>query len=694
MKKMRFFILSFLFLSIISRAEVNHNNLLSHNDQSIFLSGMNLAWLNFANDLRDFNEELFIQRMDDLSEAGGNTVRWWLHTNGRNSPIINNDGFVTGIDPVELDNLEKALDIAYERGVLVMLCLWSFDMLQNNAGAENLTRNKTLLENEDRINSYIQNALIPMVERVKAHPGIISWEIFNEPEGMSSDIDWAGWTPETTTMNHVQRFVNLTAGAIRRTDPNTKISNGSWNILVLSDIGSFYNYYTDERLIAAGGDADGTLDFYMVHYYPEHFGTSMSPFHNPASHWDLDKPIVIGEFSAIGISTPSGGGSSFTTEEAYAYAIENGYAGALSWTMTGHDGHGDLNDARQAMLNLQNDYPDLINVIPDPDFQYPPFVKEAIPTFFNGYTNESTAFTVADLNTVFGSSVENMVFTFEVIDNTNEDLVEPFIENDELKLNVLANQTGMAQVRVRVIDSNQKTAVTTFTVAIYDPDSEDLLLNRRAFSSTNETADRIEAFAIDGNLNTRWSSAYSDNQWIAVEMEQSRYIEMVKLHWETAFGSNYEIQVSSDGEEWVTVYHETSGNGGWDIITFEQTEARFIRMKGNERATQWGFSIYAFQAFTESDGTYIDPIYLHRSSVDISANPIENNVHIDIMNFVGKINYGIYTISGVMVYQGQFTSNNDKFFRQNLNLSFLNSGYYIMVFNYGQESEAFKIIKN
>lgn len=335
----------------VQQSEIG-DSLIHHNGQRIFLSGMNLAWMDFGNDLLEFDEALFTKRVTDLAASGGNTLRWWLHTNGRLSPVFT-DGVVTGIDPREIANLKLALDIAWERGVMLMLCLWSFDMMQPNAMEENWPRNRALLEDSTKTMAYIENALIPLVSAVKGHPGIICWEIFNEPEGMTS----YGWTPERVDIKYIQRFINLTAGAIRRTDPTVLISNGAWNIRVNSDIAGFYHYYRDDRLIAAGGDSLGTLDFYMIHYYPEHFGPSQSPFHHHASHWELSKPIVIGEFPSKGIDRPEG---SLTTEEAYLFAIQNGYAGALSWTMTGHDGFGGLPESSGALIKLREMYPDHI----------------------------------------------------------------------------------------------------------------------------------------------------------------------------------------------------------------------------------------------------------------------------------------------------------------------------------------------
>ena len=592
-----FLVLAFVLFSATGLF-AQQDSLIVHNDQRLFMSGMNLAWMDFANDLGNFNEELFTQRVEDLAAAGGNTIRWWLHTNGRFSPQFT-DGVVSGIDPDELINLQRALDIAFERGVLLMLCLWSFDMLQPNAQQENWPRNRALLEDPQKTQAYIDNALIPMVEALKGHPGIACWEIFNEPEGM---IHGFGWTPTRVDFIHVQRFVNMTAGAIKRTDPDTKVSNGSWNIRVLTDIGSFFNYYRDDRLINAGGDTLGTLDFYMVHYYPHHFGVSESPFHNHASHWQLDRPLLIGEFPSLGINL---GNNSLTTQQAYAFAIENGYAGALSWTMTGHDGNGGLPESTEAMLYLQENYPDIINVNFDPNFNYPPYIKEQMPPVFLPKQGELQVVPIEDMNNIFGSHVEGMPLVFSIAGNNNPGLVSASISpNDSLIIEVTPDITGFCQITVMATDTVGKFNIARLSVSVFDPQSEDKLLFRYAYSSTIENTGHLAAFAVDGNPATRWSSEYSDPQWLAVEMEEVKTIQRIMMHWEVAYGKEYEIQASVDGNNWQTVYYEPLGNGGWDKILFEPVEARFIKMYGIERATQWGYSLYSFSAFeTPGDNT-------------------------------------------------------------------------------------------
>jgi len=336
------------------------NKLQLKTGQRIFASGMNLAWVDFGRDLIDFEEAEFIRAFDEVSSAGGNTIRWWIHVNGSTSPRFD-DGKVCGLNAQEIPTLQRALDLAQARNIVLLLTLWSFDMLQEQAGVD-LTRNKRIIEAPEYTRAYIQNALIPLVQALKDHSAMLAWEICNEPEGMSQQ--W-GWCPVRTTMTHIQRFHNLLAGAIHRVAPRALVCNGAWNIQSMANVGSFQNYYADQALIHAGGDSLGTLDFYQVHYYPRWYNEDYSPFHHPAAYWQLDKPILIGEFQAKGLVDLGHGyrpKTTLTTEEAYLFAIQNGYAGCLSWTWTGHDGFGGLPEAALGMKLLKQKFPTDITI--------------------------------------------------------------------------------------------------------------------------------------------------------------------------------------------------------------------------------------------------------------------------------------------------------------------------------------------
>ena len=321
----------------------NHRLPIRNGEALKFMSGINIAWNNFANDLTNFDTQAFTNFFNSVENSGGNAVRWWLHTNGAASPTFGSDGKVTGLRGNEIRNMKVALDMAAERGIMISMCLWSFDMLQSQGNDQ--ARNKVLLENKNFTQSYIDNALIPILKEIGDHPAVMSWEIFNEPEGMTTEF---GWADQRSSMKSVQQFVNLLAGAIHRQTPTALVSNGSWSFKASSDEAGHFDFYRDDRLIAAGGDPDGTLDFVQVHYY-DHFSENASPFAHAASYWGIDKPIIIGEFPAKGVKD-------YNATEAFEQLYKLGYAGSMSWSWSDRD-FGGLTATTPALQALERKYP-------------------------------------------------------------------------------------------------------------------------------------------------------------------------------------------------------------------------------------------------------------------------------------------------------------------------------------------------
>ncbi|MBN1410874.1 MAG: discoidin domain-containing protein, partial [Spirochaetales bacterium] len=124
-----------------------------------------------------------------------------------------------------------------------------------------------------------------------------------------------------------------------------------------------------------------------------------------------------------------------------------------------------------------------------------------------------------------------------------------------------------------------------------------LALNKTATSSSNEAAGYEPGYAVDGNTGTRWSSAFSDPQWITVDLGTAMTVRRVVLLWETAYGSSYQIQVSTNNSTWTTVYSTTGSDGGTDDISFTAASARYVRMYGTARNTGWGYSLWEFEIY-------------------------------------------------------------------------------------------------
>ena len=103
--------------------------------------------------------------------------------------------------------------------------------------------------------------------------------------------------------------------------------------------------------------------------------------------------------------------------------------------------------------------------------------------------------------------------------------------------------------------------------------------------------------AVDGFSDTRWSSEFSDPQWLAVDVGAPVSVSRVVLEWEAACAQAYAMQVSLDGATWTEVYTTTKGAGGTEAIKFTPTSARWVRFYGTKRATPFGYSLWEMRVF-------------------------------------------------------------------------------------------------
>jgi Cellulase (glycosyl hydrolase family 5) len=275
--------------------------------------------------------------------AGGRVVRWWFHTNGTVTPGYDSSGKAVKLPQSHIDGVKSILSAAHAAGVEINLSLWSFDMLQADAGNAH-TNNQALLENDTNRQAYIDNYLTPLVNALKGTPGLYSWEIFNEPEGMGPN----GWATYRTTEAFIQKTVNWFAGAIHTADPSALVTNAAVTFDYCSGVSGKNNYYSDSALRAAGGKQNGTLDYYEVHYYTSN-GASNSAFTHSASSWKLDKKLVMGEFAAQATD-------GVALNDLYTNLYSNGYDGAWAWS---YDADWPWPAMKVPMQNLYNAHADV-----------------------------------------------------------------------------------------------------------------------------------------------------------------------------------------------------------------------------------------------------------------------------------------------------------------------------------------------
>ncbi|MEM8601782.1 MAG: discoidin domain-containing protein, partial [Bacteroidota bacterium] len=512
----------------------------------------------------------------------------------------------------------------------LQLCLWSFDMLRISFGETITDRSYALLTDPALTQSYIDNALIPMVEALDGHPALIGWEIFNEAEGMS---DVFGWDfNRHVPIEDIQRFVNRTAGAIRRADPDVPITNGVWSFFALTDrptarqsaarlnperleairrdlsvhyrtevsldetrrvydllhSGGNQNYYRDDRLIAAGGDPDGTLDYYNVHYY-EWGGTPISPFHHDKQFWGLDKPLVVGEFY-MGEGQDGNDNAVYGVpyEELFTNLYEAGYAGGLGWQWYNFpvSAEGVVNWPRmlENMATMAETYPADVTL----------FLGLRINAF-RAFPEDIEAGQESMLSWVV-SGASSVSIDGEPVDSLSSRVVAP---------NVTTTYTLEAISRA----DPSEVIVENVTINVLEPNQVNRALAQAATASTIETCcgvARTPGRAVDGNPNTRWSSEWEDgladanpdDEWLAVDLGLAFEVERIVLDWEAAYGRDYDLWTSLDGRNWTTVHEERGSDGGRDeIVLSEPVMARYVRMQGVARATEFGYSLWEFEVY-------------------------------------------------------------------------------------------------
>ncbi|MWV44778.1 family 20 glycosylhydrolase [Paenibacillus sp. HJL G12] len=130
------------------------------------------------------------------------------------------------------------------------------------------------------------------------------------------------------------------------------------------------------------------------------------------------------------------------------------------------------------------------------------------------------------------------------------------------------------------------------------------------------------AFDENEDSGSRWSSGYTDNEWLQVDLGQMTDIGKVIIKWENAYAKGYKIQVSDKGEQWRDVYATSAGVGGTEVIKFPTEQARYVRMQGTKRSGTYGFSLYELEVYPPNPGDEVPAPVPIRYTQDFENNSI------------------------------------------------------------------------
>lgn len=187
-------------------------------------------------------------------------------------------------------------------------------------------------------------------------------------------------------------------------------------------------------------------------------------------------------------------------------------------------------------------------------------------------------------------------FTIDLSDDGLAWTTVATITGNTLTQNVI-NITGSG----RYVRMNGTARATTFgyslvefkVLGIPNCDGINLALNKSVVASSSQSG-LPAADAVDGNTSTRWGSDFSDLQFIYVDLGATYQLCEVTLEWETAFGRDFDIDVSNDALAWTTVASIRGNTLPLNVIPVVGS-GRYVRMNGLARATGFGYSLYEFE---------------------------------------------------------------------------------------------------
>jgi hypothetical protein len=277
---------------------------ISVNGSCSYIKGANLAWLdgNYSDYLGidpheaswglHYNSASMNAHFADMHNMGIKVVRIWLFQDDQGCNLDSN-GYVTSVTSTFWTNLDNTVQLAKNNGIALYLTL-------NNGRAD-------FQENSAMLNAFINNALIPLVNRYKGNSGVWAIDAMNEIDGTVAG-NTGNYTTTGSTWAQAEAYMQTVAAAIHTADPTRLVSTSSgWHSW--SNISNFKGL---------------GLDFYDFHVYAD------DGYVPAVSTLGVDKPVYMGE---------SGQGTDAwndtlqnTAENNFLYNTDNGdYAGLGIW---------------------------------------------------------------------------------------------------------------------------------------------------------------------------------------------------------------------------------------------------------------------------------------------------------------------------------------------------------------------------
>lgn len=150
---------------------------------------------------------------------------------------------------------------------------------------------------------------------------------------------------------------------------------------------------------------------------------------------------------------------------------------------------------------------------------------------------------------------------------------------------------------VRIAGSGKITSLKFETATLQRAEAHGTL------TASSENGANKAGLAMDGSTGTRWESVHGkDGEWLLLTLDEAVTVYQLQIQWEAASAKEYKIYFSETGEpdSFTEVFHGTfTGRARTDTVTpSSPMRAKYIRIEGISRTTQYGYSIFEIGLFT------------------------------------------------------------------------------------------------
>jgi hypothetical protein len=240
-------------------------------------------------------------------------VRIFVFCDGRASPRFADDGGVAGLDERFYRDFDALVDAADRNRIRLIPTLLDFHWCAkpSTVGGVRVGGHAEIIRNPTLRQTFLDQALRPLVVRYADRDCIFAWDVINEPEWVLDDVPGSLHEGvDLVTLRQMREFIAACAQYVHRFAPAHLVTLGSARRRHLA-------HWT--RL---------GLDLYQFHWYDKFQPEEPFPW-QPYEELGLDKPCIVGE-----VPTSA---TRYTPAQFITAAESGGYSGLLLWSYRARD---------------------------------------------------------------------------------------------------------------------------------------------------------------------------------------------------------------------------------------------------------------------------------------------------------------------------------------------------------------------